>query len=295
MTNPIRSALGLGGTCLVIASLLAGCGKTLPSGAARTMTSVGARATGGWVQPNQARLKVRSPQDAAQRMNAMMAMEEDGDDDSGGGDEPKPTPTAAPAGDGGGGMKPLPKPTAVPAPKGGGGSARQPDEVDDLLYQLSMYGYNGDRKHMINTLHQSIYAFPVDRPETPGGWEKKEYDRRAEHFNWWKSTFISGETLNLDDYMKQSLYVAQNRFNVRYYIWVSKQQDPETMQKTNQRSPWVDFNQELPVVKAIGNAGWMVNISAKGEIQDYLRMPEEFLYPTPDFNHVLPIPQQLYF
>jgi hypothetical protein len=293
VTNFARSAVGLGGTFAVIATLLTGCGsKGLPTGAARTLAGPGARALGAWVQPNHARTPVRSMQAAVSRAR-MQAMEDDAD----GGDDPKPAPapTAAPAGDGGGGMKPLPKPTAIPAPKGGGGAGHEPDDVDQLLYELSMYGYEGDRKHMVNTLQQAIYSFPADRPETPGGWEKKEYDRRVEHFNWWKSTFISGETLNLDDYMKQSLYVAQNRFNVRFYVWVSKQQDPETMQKTNQRSPWVDFNQEIPVVKAIGNAGWMVNISAKGEIQDYLRMPEEFLYPTPDFNHVLPIPQELYF
>ncbi|MDB5101072.1 MAG: hypothetical protein JWM80_5493 [Cyanobacteria bacterium RYN_339] len=290
MTSFVRSTVGLAGTFAVIATLLTGCGaKGLPTGAARTMAAAGAKGHVAWAQPNVARPKVRSMQAAVAHAQAM-------EDDAGDDPKPAPAPTAAPAGGGDdGGMKPLPKPTAIPAPKGGGGAGRPADDVDNLLYQLSMYGYEGDRKHMIKTLQASIYAFPADRPETPGGWEKKEYDRRIEHFNWWKSTFISGETLNLDDYMKQSLYVAQNRFNVRYYIWVSKQQDPETMQKTNQRSPWVNFNEELPVVKAIGNAGWMVNISAKGEIQDYLRMSEEFIYPTPDFNHVLPIPQGLYF
>lgn len=89
--------------------------------------------------------------------------------------------------------------------------------------------------------------------------------------------------------------VAQHKFDVVYYIWVSKQEDPANQPGAPVGGgPWVDFNKEIPVVKAIGRDGWMVNLSTKGTIVDYFKMPEEYISPI-DYNHLLEVPRKLYY
>ena len=93
-----------------------------------------------------------------------------------------------------------------------------------------------------------------------------------------------------DDYMNQSLRVAQNKFEVVYYVWVSKQEDPQN----NVTIPYIDFNKDIPVVKGLYRDGWLAEIGTKGSIVDYLKMPERYLEPL-DWTHLIRIPEELYF
>lgn len=290
MTKHARTWTGLGTTLLALASLLAGCGTHgTPTGVAARAGVLGARAAHTrWYQPNTARPIVRP-------MKSLQAPGMRAEDDSPSGDTPAPAPAPSDSGNDGG-LTPLPQPTATPAPKKAGGDDGQPDDIDQFLYYLQMFGYNGDRKHLIDAVHQVVYQYPINDPvNSPMGWDPDEYKVSMDHYNWWKGTFDQGEMQSYDDYMKQSLMVAQNRTNVVYYVWVSKQRDPQAVQQAHQTSPWVDFNQELPIVKGIADGGWMVNISPNGTILDYLCMPAKFLYPRVDFNHLIPIPRELYY
>lgn len=304
MTTFARSAVGLGGTLVLIASLLAGCGasRSLPTANARTAAGVVAKSASGYVyQRNLARKPVRTLAEVrAKRLAALGALEDEEDGEDGGDDAPPATtPSPAPATGPAGGLGPAPKPTPIPPQKTGGGASRAPDAVDDLLDWLSMYGYEGDRRHMVAALREVIYKFPVNHPvNSPMGWEPKEFARIDDHFRWWSSTFVSGETPDKDEYIRQSLIVAQNRINVRYYVWVSKQEDPQAHQAKHESAPFVNFNEDIPVVKAMGSGGWMTNLTKNGKIADYLRMPDEYLGEwerQANFNHLLPIPPQLYY
>ncbi|MEB3195901.1 MAG: hypothetical protein VKP62_01740 [Candidatus Sericytochromatia bacterium] len=196
------------------------------------------------------------------------------------GDQPAPT---AP------GLRPLPKPTPT-APPRPPAPPREPDEVDGLLTLLQNFGYNGDRAKMVRSLQACMFTYPVHSPQSPGGWDKHINPR--EHYDWWKKTLPPDETGSFNDYMQQSLLIAQNKFDVVYYIWLSKQYNPEQMKREGRTSPFVDLNEQLPVVKGIAGGGWLVQLAPNGTIHDYLKIPEQYLR---DYNHLVMIPESLYF
>lgn len=189
-----------------------------------------------------------------------------------------------------GALPPLPVPTPTP------GIPTPPppppsDEIDELRGNLAQFGYRGSRQAMIASIRAAVTAYPVHTPETPFGWDPSV--KVEEHYQWWKPSFPAGEQPTLQEYREQALMVAQHKFDVVFYVWISKQTNPAGQPHGPVGGgPWVDFNEEIPVVKAIGRDGWMVNLNAKGNIVDYFRMPEEYLSP-PDFNHVMEIPRRL--
>jgi hypothetical protein len=162
--------------------------------------------------------------------------------------------------------------------------------VDGLLTVLQNFGYNGDRQQMVRALQACLFAYPVNTPATPGGWDPAINPR--EHYEWWKKTLPPEETGSFNDYMQQSLLIAQNKFDVVYYVWISKQYNPEQMKREGRTSPFVDLNQQIPVVKGIAGGGWLAHIAPNGTIHDYLKIPEQYLR---DYNHLVRIPESLYF
>lgn len=199
-------------------------------------------------------------------------------------DEDTPPPASPVAG-----LRPLPRPTPTPPPAPPA-PPRAPDEVDALLTVLQNFGYNGDRRQMIGALQACLFAYPVNSAATPGGWDPAINPR--EHYEWWKKTLPPDETGSFNDYMQQSLLIAQNKFDVVYYVWVSKQHNPERMKREGRKSPFVDFNEQIPVVKGIAGGGWLAHIAPNGTIHDYLKIPEQYLR---DYNHLVRIPESLYF
>ncbi|MOA38681.1 hypothetical protein D3C78_1603890 [compost metagenome] len=109
-----------------------------------------------------------------------------------------------------------------------------------------------------------------------------------QHFEWWKRT-LDGIANTPADYRQQAIHLAQHKFDVVYYVWVSKQR-PSVM-VNGRTTPIVDFREELPIVKGIEDEGLFVQLSPRGTIVDYLRLPSEYLN---DYNHLLPIPRDLY-
>lgn len=177
-----------------------------------------------------------------------------------------------------GGLRPLPKVTPTPPP-GKPGAGPEPDEVDGLLRLLRNYGYRGDRRKLTNQVTAVTHQYAL-------GWDGRV--NADEHFAWWKPRF-EGVANTPADYKQQAIYLAQHKFDVVYYVWVSKQRPSELA--NGRTPPMVDFNEELPIVKGIQDEGLFVQISPRGTIVDYMNMPTEFLN---DYNHLFPIPQSLY-
>lgn len=195
----------------------------------------------------------------------------------------------APAAPAGGSGKPLPKPTATPGAKAPGEPGEQSD-VEALHELLGNFGYDGTIKNMAQEIRKKTFAYPINAPDSPGGWDPSVNPR--EHYEWWKRTLPADETGSYNDYLQQSLQIGQNKFDVVYYIWISKQYDPERMKREGKTSLFVDLNEGLPVVKGIYRGGWLVELSSKATILDYLKIPEEYLK---DYNHLIRIPEELYF
>lgn len=196
---------------------------------------------------------------------------------------------APPAPEPGNGLRPLPRPTPTPPPAAPA-APRAPDEVDALLTILQNFGYHGDRLQMVRALQACLFAYPVNTQATPGGWDPAINPR--EHYEWWKKTLPPDETGSFNDYLQQSLLIAQNKFDVVYYVWISKQYNPEQMKREGRTSPFVDLNEQIPVVKGIAGGGWLAHIAPNDTIHDYLKIPEQYLR---DYNHLVRIPESLYF
>lgn len=246
---------GIGATLVLFGTMLAGCGGMTPSNTPRPGMARQAGMTPAFI-------KAITPKN---RMSARSADGDmAGDDDAG--------PTAD------GGLRPLPKVTPTPPPgKPSGGAA--PDEVDGLLRLLRNYGYRGDRRKLQNQVTAVTHQYAM-------AWDGRV--NVEEHFNWWKPRF-DGVANTPTDYKEQAIYLAQHKFDVVYYVWVSKQRPSELA--NGRTPPMVDFNEELPIVKGIQDEGLMVQISPRGTIVDYLNIPTEFLN---DYNHLFPIPQSMY-
>ena len=178
-----------------------------------------------------------------------------------------------------GGLKPLPKPTPTPPAPEPGGGGYEPDEVDHFHAKLRGYGYRGSRRALIGAVAAVTHSYPL-------GWDPRV--NPAQHFDWWKRT-LEGIANTPADYTQQAIFLAQHKFDVAYYVWVSKQNPSQMV--NGRTTPLVDFNQEIPIVKGIQDEGLFVQISPRGTIVDYLRLPSEYLN---DMNHVIPIPASLY-
>ena len=66
----------------------------------------------------------------------------------------------------------------------------------------------------------------------------------------------------------------------------------QQMKRENRSSPFVKLDEGLPVVKGIYGGGWLVELSPKATILDYLKIPEQYLR---DYNHLVRVPEELYF
>jgi hypothetical protein len=189
-------------------------------------------------------------------------------------------PTAPAAG---GGLRPLPKPTPVPdytdPATGGGGPS---GEVAHLFSDLRNFGYKGSPDAMIDSITAVTHKYPTQ-------WQPGLDTQK--HWSWWAASLSPEIRKDHDSYVRDALRLAQYRFDVQYYVWVSKQ-TRGTRAPGGQPAPRVDFNKSIPVVKAIrGEQGWIVQINPEGNVVDFLQLPEEFLS---DYNHVIPIPEELY-
>jgi hypothetical protein len=287
MTPSLRHLTGLGATVALVASLLAtGCGQ-VPRGAVGPARADGVSRTGYAVRfqprPQVRSLRAPLPGTAVRGVEGEEPGEEPGAEP---GAAPGPAPIAAPTA---GGLRPLPRPTPTAPPKPPA-PPPAPDEIDELLVLLQNFGYNGTRAQMIKALQACIFAYPINAPESPGGWDKRIDPR--EHYEWWKKTLPPDETATFNDYMQQSLLIAQNKFDVVYYIWISKQYNPGQAKREHRTSPFIDLNEQLPVVKGIAGGGWMVQVAPNGTIHDYLKIPTQYLR---DYNHLIRIPESLYF
>ncbi|MEB3220671.1 MAG: hypothetical protein VKS61_01200 [Candidatus Sericytochromatia bacterium] len=279
MTASLRRLTGLAAAAVLAPTLLAtGCGQ-LPRGGVGPVRAEAASRTGYAVrfQPRPQVRSLRAP------LPGTAGRLEEADEP---GEEPAPAPIAAPTA---GGLRPLPRPTPTAPPKPPA-PPPAPDEVDELLVLLQNFGYNGTRAQMVKALQACIFAYPINAPESPGGWDKRIDPR--EHYEWWKKTLPPDETATFNDYMQQSLLIAQNKFDVVYYIWISKQYNPNQAKREHRNSPFVDLNEQLPVVKGIAGGGWMVQIAPNATIHDYLKIPTQYLR---DLNHLVRIPESLYF
>ncbi|MEB3328744.1 MAG: hypothetical protein VKQ33_05885 [Candidatus Sericytochromatia bacterium] len=281
--SPVRRLTSLGAVAALVATLLGtGCGQSSRGLAGPARVEAAARP--GYAVRFQARPPVRSLR-APLPGTAARGLEEE---PSGGepGAAPAPQPIAPPTA---GGLRPLPRPTPT-APPQPPAPPPEPDEVDALLVLLQNFGYNGTRARMIKDLQACLFAYPINAPGSPGGWDRRIDPR--EHYAWWKKTLPPDETATFNDYMQQSLLIAQNKFDVVYYVWISKQYNPGQAKREHRTSPFVDLNEQLPVVKGIAGGGWMVQIAPNGTIHDYLKIPTQYLR---DYNHLLRIPESLYF
>lgn len=230
MTSILRSLAVLGGTLLVAATMLAGCGRA-PS----TMAPAG-----------------------YSRLAAMDA------------------PAA-------GGFRPLPQPTPTPAPgkPSNGGGGNQPDEVAQFTSYMQHYGYHGNQQTLSAAVEAVTHTYPT-------AWDPSV--NVAQHYQYWQSTLGFDVAKDEATYAQDAVRLAQYRFDVIYYVWVSKQEGPQD--QNGDTPPFVDFNKELPIVKGIKNSdGWIVQISPQGTVMDFLELPNQYLN---DFNHLIPIPQELY-
>lgn len=272
MTRIFRQFTGLGASFALIGALVAsGCGQA-PRGIAPGVRAdlLGAKRAPYAVrfQPRPQVRNLRAPLPGT----TMHGLEDE-------------APAAEPAG---GGLKPLPKPTSTPGAKDPAGP-RDADDVDELLTILQNFGYNGNRKQMTRELQARMFGYPVNTPDTPWGWDPSQ--DADEHYKWWKDT-MKEDAGSPKDYKEQSLLVAQNKFDVVYYVWISKQENPQLQKEKRGSSLFVDLNDGLPVVKGIYGGGWLVELSPKSTILDYLKIPESYLK---DYNHLVKIPEDLYF
>jgi hypothetical protein len=257
-------------TLVLIGGLLAaGCGKVTSPTSTSTRTAT---------KPTYSqRLAPNAPPAVKAVAKALDNLTADDNLTAGDGDEKEtadaPAAGGAPAQ---GGLRPLPKVTPTPAPGKPGGGA-EPDEVDDFLSILNHYGYHGDRRQLEDAVTAVTHQYPL-------GWDS--HVNADEHFAWWQKTF-QGMVTTPGEYKQQAVYLAQHKFNVVYYIWVSKQ----TPSQAGGTPPMVSFDKELPIVKGIEDEGLLVQISPRGTIVDYLYMPTDYLH---NWNHLIPIPQSMY-
>jgi hypothetical protein len=268
-----RTSLGVLAALLVVSHIV-GCGQ-VPMGIQRAGVATQMYRQG----------LLRRPM--AQAVGApVQVRSEDGDYDSGLSDEPSPPPVVA--GDEPKDLMPLPKPTPTPKyqPKSG---APEPTDVDALYEILKRFGYRRSHQQMVDTIRAITRQYPVNVPVGSWGWDPRVDSRK--HYEWWRQT-LKEDTFSYQEYLQQSLLVAQNKFDVVYYVWISKQEDPQKQRSERNYSPFVDLNRELPVVKGIDEGGWLTQISPEGFIVDYLKIPETFLR---DYNHLLRIPEELYY
>jgi hypothetical protein len=264
MMHTARHLTGLGTALVLIGSLLAaGCGKvTSPTGLNDRMLT----------KPSYQRQAPISRPGVKGTTGAPLTAEDD---------DAKPTgdaPAAAPAAPAQGGLRPLPKVTPTPAP-GKPAAGAEPDDVDKFLNVLNHYGYHGDRRALVNAVTAVTHQYPL-------GWDPRV--NPDEHFAWWQKT-LDGIANSPADYKQQAIALSQHKFDVVYYIWVSKQRPGEMV--NGRTPPIVDFDSELPIVKGIEDEGLFVQISPRGTIVDYLHIPTEYLH---NWNHLIPIPQSLY-
>lgn len=262
---------------LLLATAVTGCGQASRLNAPGPRSEAVQTKRTGYAVRWAPRPKVRNLSAPLPTSGAAIALENDGD---------APAPPAAGPGNG---LRPLPRPTPTPPPAAPA-PPRAPDEVDALLTILQNFGYNGDRRQMVRALQACLFAYPVNTPATPGGWDPTINPR--EHYEWWKKTLPPEETGSFNDYMQQSLLIAQNKFDVVYYVWISKQYNPEQMKREGRSSPFIDLNEQIPVVKGIAGGGWLAQIAPNATIHDYLKIPEQYLR---DYNHLVRIPESLYF
>jgi hypothetical protein len=264
MTRMFRQFTGLGATLVVLSTLAAaGCGVA-PRGMAPGARADLLRAkSGGYAVRFQPRPMVR---EAAGPAAAALIQQKEADDALADG-----------------GLKPLPKPTATagPAAPAGPGEQTATQALHALLYR---FGYKGTVKQMANAIRAKTHAFPVDAADTPRGWDPAVNSRQ--HYDWWSVT-MKEDCGSYDDYMTQSLRVAQNKFEVVYYVWISKQEDPQN----NTTMPFINLDKDIPVVKGLYGERWLAEIGPKGSIVDYLKMQRDL----DDWNHLIRIPEELYF
>jgi hypothetical protein len=283
MTRFFRQFTGLGATFALLGALVAtGCGQTPRSFAPGMRADMLSAKRTGYAVRFQPRPQVRNLREPLPGSTMHGLEDEDGD-------APKDEPAAPAAPSAGGGLKPLPKPTPTAPPKAPAAPG-EPDEVDELLTVLQNFGYNGNRKQMVRDLQARMFGYPIKSEKTPFGWDPTV--NADEHYEWWKRTLPPDETGSLQEYKEQSLLIAQNKFDVVYYVWISKQYNPEEMKKEGRTSPFINLNEGLPVVKGIYGGGWLVELSPRNTILDYLKIPEQYLK---DYNHLVRIPEDLYF
>ena len=275
MTLMFRPFTGLGAALVVLSTLAAvGCGVAPRGVATGVRTDVLRAKSGGYSVRFQPRPMQRNLSGKPAALLAQRLEDEDG-----------ANAPAAPTD----GLKPVPKPTTTPPTKPAA-DPREPGPVDDLHALLGNFGYNGTIRQMAAELRKKTFAYPINHPDSPGGWDPSVNPR--EHYEWWKKTLPADETGSYNDYLQQSLQIAQIKFDVVYYVWISKQYDPEKMKREGKTSPFVDLNEGLPIVKGIYGGGWLVEISPKATILDYLKIPPTYLK---DYNHLIRIPEELYF
>lgn len=263
--------IGLGSTALVIASLLAGCG--------RVSTPAGAPLTPGLKRPVAEQPARTAP--GTRNREAPVAPADDDADLGDDGDAPAepPAPPAA-----GGGLRPLPKVTPTPPPAAPG-AAPEPSEVDRFHRLLRNYGYRGTPAQMMGSIRAITHQYPTR-------WDPQV--NTLQHWEWWRKTLdgsTNGDVVadNPNDYVQQAVDLARYRFDVEYYVWVSKQ-SPNQL-KNGAVPPLFNFNEELPIVKSIAGEGLIVQISERGTVLDYLQMPMHY---KRDLNHLIAIPPRLY-
>lgn len=253
----------LGTTLALIGGLAAaGCGKVVSPTSPNTRTATKPTYT--------QRLTPNATPAAKAVATALDTLTADAGDEK----ETADAPAAAPAA--GGGLRPLPKVTPTPPPGKPGGGA-EPDEVDDFLTIMNHYGYHGDRRQLVDTVTAVTHQYPL-------AWDS--HVNPDEHFAWWQKTF-QGLVTTPAEYKQQAIALSQHKFNVVYYIWVSKQ----TPSQAGSTPPVTSFDKEIAIVKGIEDEGLLVQISPRGTVVDYLYMPTDFLH---NWNHLIPIPQSLY-
>lgn len=270
-----RTLTGLGSTLALISLLASGCAQggapTMANGlnrsnqavrpgtgaAAKPGTTLGARNTG---------------------LSAKGNLTATGDDDEGGA-PPVLTTGEEPAG---GGLRPLPTVTPVPGISQSRGGGRGADEVDAFLGDMKRFGYHGDRRRLVGTVTAVTQQPYID------GWDPSVNIER--NWNWWKGTFSPEVRKDLQHYAADAVQLANYRFNVVYYVWVSKQVPGQNY--PNGQPPAINFDREIPIIKGIENdEGWSVLLGPNGKVLDFFQFNTDALG---DLNHVIRIPDALY-
>jgi hypothetical protein len=156
--------------------------------------------------------------------------------------------------------------------------ARGDDPVGDFYGLMRKFGYKGIRKRLedsVTAVTQQAYITGWDTPELA-----------AQRYAFWQPTFSDNVAKDLPDYTDSAVRLANYRFKVIYYVWVSRQDGNMSA------PPDVDFNKNIPIVKGIEHdTNWIVQLSDHGTVLDFLELPPDY---DTDLSHLIPIPRELY-